>query len=207
MSNEPTYVALGDSTGAGVGALSGGGYPERLLHRLHGLHPGLRLLNLSRSGATTSDVLAGQVPHALRTRPRLITLGIGINDVGMQLPADAFALTLEGIVTSLRKLKAPIAITNLPDLAISPAVQHLASQTFYERRLQQFNEHIEATAARHTLALIDLWTLSRTALADRPELFCGDGFHPSAEGYESWAELMWPSVEPLLGAGGAAAGI
>lgn len=198
MPIELTYVALGDSTGAGVGARTGGGYPDRLLRRLHGVLPGLRLQNLSQSGATSSDVLATQVPRALRTRPRLITIGIGINDVGMQLPDDAFALTLEGIVTSLHRLQAPIVVTNLPDLAIAPAVQRLVPQAFYEQRIQVFNEHIEATAARHHLTLIDLWTLSRTVLPGRPDLFCPDGFHPSAEGYDAWADLMWPAVEPLV---------
>ncbi|HET9754609.1 MAG TPA: SGNH/GDSL hydrolase family protein, partial [Myxococcales bacterium] len=86
---DPLYLALGDSTAAGVGARSGGGYPERLVARLQ---QRLRLINLGESGATTADVLETQVPRALLTRPRLITLCIGINDVGLQLPDDAFAL-------------------------------------------------------------------------------------------------------------------
>jgi hypothetical protein len=35
------YVALGDSTGLGVGARTAGGYPERLLRRLRPAHPRL----------------------------------------------------------------------------------------------------------------------------------------------------------------------
>ena len=29
-------------------------------------------------------------------------------------------------------------------------------------------------------------------------LFSPDGFHPSAEGYEEWAEQVWPAVQALL---------
>jgi lysophospholipase L1-like esterase len=195
---EQTYVALGDSTGVGVGAHSGGGYPDRLLRRLHSRHPGLQLVNLCESGATSSDVLQDQVPRALRTIPRLITIGVGINDVGMQQPDDAFALNLEEIVSALTKLDAPIAVTNLPDLALAPAVARLVPVHLYEQRLQVFNEHIESTAARHNLTLIDLWSLSRASAPGRPELFSEDGFHPSGDGYEQWADLMWPAIESLL---------
>ena len=201
ITEESFYVALGDSTGVGVGARTGGGYPDRLLRRLSARHPGLRLLNLCESGATSSDVVQDQVPRALQTRPRLITIGVGINDVGMQQPDEAFAINLEEIVNPLRKLGAPIVVVNLPDLSLAPAVAKLVPQSFYERRLQVFNEHIESTVARHHLSLVDLWKLSRRAFAGRQGLFAADGFHPSAEGYEAWAELMLPVLENVLAAG------
>ena len=198
MVNEPVYLALGDSTGVGVGARSGGGYPDRLLRLLRPEHPGLRLVNHCQSGATSADLIASQLPLALRTRPRLVTIGIGINDLGLQLPDESFALNLEEIAVSLQKLGAPIAIANLPDLALSPAVARLVPQRIYRRRIEMFNEHVTATAARHALALVDLYSLSQELLPGRPELWSSDGFHPSAEGYDQWAELMLPSVAPLL---------
>ena len=203
MEREPLYVALGDSTGTGVGAQSGGGYPERLVRLLRSR---LRLLNLCRSGATSADVLTDQLPRALRARPRLITLGIGINDLGLQLPDESFALNLEEIAVGLRKLGAPIVILNLPDLALSPAVARLVPRLLYEKRIEMFNEHVTATAARHDLTLIDLYALSREIVPGRPELFSPDGYHPSALGYDEWARRMAPAVEQLLGVGVAATG-
>ena len=198
MSAELLYLALGDSTAKGVGAVSGGGYPDRLLTKLRPAYPRLKLLNVGQSGATTSDLMADQVPRALLTRPRLITLGIGINDVGLQIPDDAFALNLEEIVVSLRKLDAPIAVTNIPDLSLAPAVAGLVPRSVYERRIELFNEHVTATAARHGLALVDLFAWSREALPQRPEMFSPDGFHPSALGYDVWAQRMLPQVIALL---------
>ena len=195
---ELLYVALGDSTAVGVGAETGGGYPERLTARLRGAYSALKLLNLGASGAMTSDLLALQVPRALRTRPRLVSVGIGINDVGLQLPDDAFALNLEEIVVPLRRLGAPTVITNIPDLALSPAVARLVPPSFYERRIELFNEHITATAGRHKLSLVDLYGWSRQAMSRRPELFSTDGFHPSAVGYDVWAERMFPAALALL---------
>jgi len=200
---ERLYLALGDSTGVGVGAASGGGYPERLVRLLP---VKLQLLNLCRSGATSADLLADQLPRALRTKPRLITLGIGINDLGLQVPDEAFALNLENIVVGLGKLRAPTAILNLPDLALSPAVARLVPRSLYEKRIEMFNDHVTATAARHGLELIDLYALSREILPDRPELYSPDGFHPSALGYDEWARRMAPAVERMIGVGVAATG-
>ena len=53
------YVALGDSTGAGVGARQGG-YVARIFKRLLERRPGSKLSNLCVSGATTADLLRGQ---------------------------------------------------------------------------------------------------------------------------------------------------
>jgi lysophospholipase L1-like esterase len=65
----------------------------------------------------------------------------------------------------------------------------------YEKRIEMFNVHVEATAARHGLALIDLFSLTREIGG---EMFSADGFHPSGEGYEAWAEQMETVIEPLL---------
>jgi lysophospholipase L1-like esterase len=54
------YVALGDSTGAGVGARDGG-YVLRLFKRIEEQRPGSKLVNLCVSGATTTDVLREQL--------------------------------------------------------------------------------------------------------------------------------------------------
>jgi lysophospholipase L1-like esterase len=180
----------------GVGASHGGGYPDRLLRRLLAAHPGARLVNLCESGARTADVREDQVPRALRTTPRLITLGIGINDVGLANPEEAFAVNLEEIAGPLATLAAPVVIVNIPDLALAP-VAALVDRARYERRIEMFNEHIEATAARHRFFLADLFAASQR-LRGMPGLFAPDGFHPSAAGYEEWTEAMWTTVEAAI---------
>jgi acyl-CoA thioesterase-1 len=190
------YLALGDSTGVGVGAASGGGYPHRLLRMLS--RADLRLMNLCRSGATSADVLSEQLPRALKEKPQVATIGIGINDVGLQVPDEAFALNLEEIVGPLKARCPRILIANLPDLALAPAVAAVVPRAIYENRLEMFNEHIAATAARHGLTLVDLYTFSKNALPGRTDIFSPDGFHPSATGYEEWATYMLPALRRLL---------
>ena len=68
QTNAPVvYVALGDSTGVGVGARRGGGYVARLFERIERVRPGSRVVNLCVSGARTDDALRGQVPPPPRS--------------------------------------------------------------------------------------------------------------------------------------------
>lgn len=200
---EPIYLAFGDSTGVGVGARSGGGYPDRLLRLLRPGHPGLKLVNLCESGATSADLIANQLPRA-GGRPRLVTVGIGINDLGLQVPDDAFALNLEELAVALRRLGAPVLIANLPDLALAPAVAALVPQALYRKRIEMFNEHVTATAARHRFTLVDLYAPGREAPPDRGALWSEDGFHPAAGGYQEWARRMLPAAAALLREGAGA---
>ncbi|GAC1607038.1 MAG: hypothetical protein NVS4B10_21880 [Myxococcales bacterium] len=197
------YVALGDSTGVGLGAREGGGYVDRLAVRLARSVSGLLLENLCRSGATTGDVLAGQVPRLRRLSPALITLAAGINDVVRGQPDEAFAHNLEEIAVLLARCGAPVVLANIPDLALSPVAVGVP-RALYENRIEVFNEHAYATARRHGFTFVDLFEMSRASLPGHPELFCPDGFHPSAEGYEQWAELLWPAVRGHLAGRGAA---
>ena len=75
------YVALGDSTGAGVGAREGG-YVARLFTRIEERRPGSKLSNLCVSGATTADVVSAQLEQCVALNPDFVTVGIGINDIG-----------------------------------------------------------------------------------------------------------------------------
>src|SRR5688500_11336764 len=75
------YVALGDSTGAGVGARNGG-YVARLFSRIEAVRSGSTLTNLCVSGATSADVLNRQLERGVAANPNLVTLGIGINEIG-----------------------------------------------------------------------------------------------------------------------------
>jgi lysophospholipase L1-like esterase len=66
------------------------------------------------------------------------------------------------------------------------------------RRIQLFNERIEAIARRYELRMVDTYAETHRVIPSHPEFFSEDGFHPSAEGYEYWAEAMWPTVKAAI---------
>ncbi|MGI9104936.1 MAG: SGNH/GDSL hydrolase family protein [Pyrinomonadaceae bacterium] len=193
------YVAFGDSTGVGVGARRGGGYVARLFERIKRVRgDAASLKNYCTSGAETADVLSRQIARLDATRPTLITLGIGINDVSHGIPAGQFAHNYEEIVTRLKsRTDAPIVVTNIPDISSAPRVP-VFFHAEVQRRIQLFNSHIADIARRHELLLVDAYDMSREVIPAHPEFFSSDGFHPSEEGYEYWAKMMWSAVKSAI---------
>jgi acyl-CoA thioesterase-1 len=200
VKGEPVvYVALGDSTGVGVGARQGGGYVARLFERIERVRPGSRLVNLCVSGATTGDVLRAQVGRVGDARPTLVTVGIGINDLTRQYAPELFGRNFEEIVTRIRQQTgAAVVVSNLPDISHAPAVPAFLREEA-RRRILLFNERTAGAAARHRLHLADSFEKSAAVIPKHPEFFSPDGFHPSDEGYEFWAFEMWPVVKRALG--------
>ena len=193
------YVALGDSTGVGMGARKGGGYVARLFERIERVRPGSRVVNLCMSGARTDDALRGQVARVAALHPTLVTVGIGINDVTNNVPFERFAANYEQIITRLRAATdAPIVATNIPDISPAPAVPEFA-RAEAARRIALFNERIAQIAAQQQITLVDAYDMSREIIPAHPEFFSADGFHPSDEGYEYWAKMMWPAVKTAIG--------
>lgn len=164
------YVALGDSTGAGVGAKNGG-YVARLFQRIERERPNSRLTNLCVSGATTSDVLRAQLGAGLDARPNFVTIGIGINDVGRGVPEETFARNFEEILTRVKKeTGATIVVTNLPDISLAPAVPASLRATV-QARVAAFNARIKEIAGRHGAHLFEAYETTREIIPAHPEFF------------------------------------
>lgn len=197
------YVALGDSTAVGTGANTDGGYPERLFQRLKSSGVNAGILNLGRQGATSRDVVQLQIPKALSTAPSLVTLGVGTNDLWRMVPVGSFQMNLKLIADALAKANIPVVVPNIVDLSLAPiaglidALLHIPRQQFL-RRLDEMNSMIGLLSRRPNFQVVDLCSVSREDLPQHPEYFCPDGFHPSAAGYDRWAEIMWPAVERIV---------
>lgn len=195
------YVALGDSTGSGVGARNGG-YVARLFTRLSQHRPGSELANFCESGATTEDVWRRQLQSGVQKSPDLVTLGIGINDIGHGFTIEQFAKIYDEILTTLKqKTRAKIVVTNIPDISSAPRIP-ASVRAEYQREIERFNQRLEEIARGHEVTIFDIFTITRRELPSHSEYFSSDGFHPSDEGYELWAEQMWPTVAMVIGATG-----
>ena len=192
------YVALGDSTGAGIGARDGG-YVVRLFKNIEERRPGSKLNNLCVSGADTDDVVRAQLDQAVTMNPDLVTVGIGINDIGHGLTLEQFSRNYEQILSTLKaKTNARIVVTNLPDISSAPRIPGPARNE-YQRQIIQFSQRLEEIAARYGVTVFDIYTITTEELASHPEYFSSDGFHPSDAGYEMWAQHMWPTIAQVMG--------
>jgi lysophospholipase L1-like esterase len=192
------YLALGDSTGVGVGARQGG-YVVRIFNRILAERTGSKLTNLCVSGATTSDVLEAQLDRGIASHPNLVTLGIGINDIGHGVGIEQFARNYEKIISTLKnQTQARIVITNIPDISSAPRIPEFA-RAEYQQAIIAFNQRLETIAARYQVTVFDVHSTTREHLPAHPEFFSNDGFHPSDAGYELWAAEMWPVIAEVIG--------
>jgi lysophospholipase L1-like esterase len=82
-------------------------------------------------------------------------------------------------------------------MALAP-VAKLVPSALYEGRIEPFNAAMAEVARAHGLHLVDLYTASKEMIPRSPHFFSHDGFHPSDEGYEEWADLMLPTVRTLV---------
>jgi acyl-CoA thioesterase I len=192
-----TYVALGDSTAVGIGGTRGG-YVSVLFRKLQEMRPGSKLHNYSASGSTTVDV-SRQIEKTVAAKPQLVTISVGVNDIGRGVSAERFAANYDEILVRLTsETNAIVVISNIPDLSSSRHVPPpLRSQM--QATIQQFNARLGEVANKRAVLLFDIYQLTHEELVRHPEYFSRDGFHPSDAGYDLWAEKMWPVVAAALG--------
>ena len=174
------YVALGDSTGVGVGAQRWRLCRASLCADQR-VACGFASHQPVRERRNHRGCLRGQVGPALTARPTLVTLGIGINDVGRGVSVERFARNYEEIVTRLRaKTNAPIVVTNCrTSRSLRPSPSHCAA------RLAGASRSSTSTSKRspkHGLLVVDAYTATHELIPQHPEFFSTDGFHPSDDG-------------------------
>jgi acyl-CoA thioesterase-1 len=180
---ERVIVAFGDSLTAGLGVPAEQAYPARLAARLRAEGYAYRVVNAGVSGDTTAGGLR-RVEWALRFKPEIVILELGIND-GMrgQEPASVQA-NLDRLVERFQRAGARVLIAGmrLPPNYGGPYGE-------------EFRRIFEAVARRRGAALMPFFL---DGVGGSPRLNQPDGLHPTAEGYRVIVERLWPYLRPLL---------
>jgi acyl-CoA thioesterase I len=188
-----TYVALGASDSAGVGANvpDQESWPAVLQRKLPA---GSRLVNLGVSGSLLRQALGQQLPVALDSDPDLVTVWLAVNDYAARVPLERYAADLEALLGELRaKTDARVLVGNIPDLGALPSAGR-----FDLRDVDRWNAAIDEVAHRHGATVVDLKTTWRE-VREHPEYISSDGFHPSTSGYQRLADVFYATAAPALG--------
>ena len=164
----PLWVVLGDSTAQGIGAPSWEeGYVGQLRRALEdGSARSWRVVNLSKSGARTDDVLDRQLPALAGMDADLVTCAIGANDIVRRVP---------GLEDRMRQIMA-----RLPERAIIATLP----QGLGPERTQAVNQVIRTEAPAAGLVVADVWARTGPPWHGK---YAEDRFHPGALGYADWA--------------------
>ena len=181
----PRGVVLGDSTAQGIGAPA---WEEGYVGQLHralneGAERPWRVVNLSRAGARTADVLDRQLPAlhglGLDRKPDLGTCAIGANDIVRRSPREV-------LLDRLRRIMA-----GLPDRAVIATIP----QGLSPERSEAANRVIRDEAPAAGLVVADVWAATGPPWHGK---VAADRFHPGALGYADWAAAFADALPAAL---------
>lgn len=171
----PLWLVLGDSAAQAVGASSHqSGYVGVVLARLCAAdgRP-WRVVNLSRSGARTREVVDVQWPAGREllsgVAPELVTAMVGGNDA-LHTRSARWRRDVDDLCAALP----------------SGAVVATVARGVMERRSRRINEHLKVRAGGSGLRVADLWACTGAPYAG----LYADGFHPNDAGYLQWADAL-----------------
>lgn len=188
-----TYVAIGASDSAGVGAAvpDQESWPAVLQRKLPA---GSRLINLGISGSLLHQAVDQQLPIALDSNPDLVTVWLAVNDYAAHVALEQYVADLESTLAQLReRTSATVLVGNIPDMRSLPSAGR-----FDLRDVDRWNSAIDDVAQRHDVTVVDLRSTWRE-VADHPEYISSDGFHPSTLGYQRLATVFYASAASALG--------
>jgi len=180
----PVLVAMGDSLAQAIGASS----PERgfvtaAAEQLSSrLGRDVAVLNLSRSGATISDVHVQQLPAlvAAGVTPLAVLVMVGSNDLVRAVgPSNAVRDHKALLEDLLESVDAPLVIGTVPSGGS-------ASARMLNRRIRDAAEELD-------FSLADV----ARALSSWKGMAAADGFHPNDAGYRAWIESFVGAVAEL----------
>jgi acyl-CoA thioesterase I len=169
-------VAFGDSLTAGLGVPVEQTYPARLGERLKREGYDYRVVNAGVSGDTTAGGVR-RVDWALRLKPEIVILELGVND-------------------ALRGQKLAGVRANLDQMISRFLVAGMRLPPNYgDRYAEDFHRLYGEVARAHRAAIMPFFLDGVGAI---PRLNQADGIHPTAEGYAIVVDRLWPYLVPLL---------
>jgi len=183
----PLVLAFGDSLYVGYGVLPQQSLPAVLERELKERGVTATVRNAGVSGDTTAGgrQRLAYTLDGLKTKPDLVLLGLGGNDMLRGLPPKETEANLRAIMAELKRRDIPVVLTGMiaaPNLGRDFGAQFNA---IYPKLAKEFG------AALYPFILEGVVT--------DPGLMQADRIHPKAEGIERIADRVAPLVADRLG--------
>jgi lysophospholipase L1-like esterase len=197
-SSQITYVAIGASDTFGIGTSDPymENWPTDLANKLN---QRVHLINLGIPEITLHDALSLELPVALDSRPELVTIWLGVNDIADKVPVSSYSHDLDLMLTRIESHapSAHILIANIPDLTLLPYFASYNEQGL-NNIINAYNATIAREAQLHHVILVNL-SQQNYNLREHPEYISNDGLHPTDLGYSQIAELFYKTLQQSQG--------
>jgi len=194
MSQNLIYVALGDSLTSGMGlAKYEESFPYLLAKDYGGDKVKITLKNFSYPGYRTDDLIKDLLTPAIESKPQIITLLIGVNDIHGFYGQEKFNKNYQVILERLTKeTKAKIYLISIPDIGAS--VFMLPFNYYFSQQTAEFNNIIKQLAEIYGVKYIDI-SGPTEILEKTAGFYAADKFHPSALGQASWEKIIFSEIK------------
>lgn len=180
-----TILFFGDSITAGYGIDSEDAFPALIQSKLDSLNYNYRAVNAGLSGETSAGGLR-RVDWVLQQSVDIFVLELGGND-GLRGvdPADT-KKNLQGIIDIVREKNSNITLI-LSGMEAPPNM----GQDYTDAFRQVYIELAQENDLQFIPFILE-------GVAGNPELNLPDGIHPTEEGHQIVADLVWETLYPLL---------
>jgi acyl-CoA thioesterase-1 len=185
----PLIWAFGDSLTAGYGLPPTEGFPAQLQAALRQAGVAATVRNGGVSGDTTAQGKA-RLRWGLRglgTKPDLVIVAFGGNDMLRGLPPQAAEANLAAILTELESRHIPVLLLGMR-----------AAPNLGEAYRRQFDGLYARLAKTHRATLYPFFL---DGIVGQRALFQADGIHPNAAGVRRVVVRMLPTVRRVLASG------
>jgi len=154
----------------------------------------MMLKNFSYPGARTDDLIKNLLSPAIESVPDIVTLLIGTNDMHGYTTDKAFKDNYEYILKRLTtETKAQIYTISIPFIGASNMMLPGYSN-YFDNKTMEYNKIIKELADKHQVHYIDIASPTREMLKKDGAHYSRDSFHPSAVGYQQWAQIIYANI-------------
>ena len=188
-------IALGSSSTEGTGASTRlAAYPERFDREMDRLYPGkdFQVVNLGKGGELAEHMIVRLQRDVIPQRPALVLWQTGVNDVISGVDLEAFRLTLEAGIASLKAANIAVVLIDPQFYPRSTTVPH------YEKYVSTMH----AVAQAHRIPVFRRYAIMKHLIASGQhsvdKFFWRDKFHLNDVSYGCLAELMAAAVKERL---------
>lgn len=179
----PRVVFLGDSLTAGLGLPADEAYPALIQRKIDEEHLGYEVVNAGVSGDTTAGGLR-RLDWVLNGDVQVLVVALGANDGLRGLPPTEMKRNLSTIVATARKKGIGVVMAGM-EAPPNVGPEYTAS----------FRRVYRDIAKEQEVPLIPFLLQDVAGVA---ALNQADGIHPNEEGARRVAEMVWPTLKPLL---------
>lgn len=174
LANDAQVVALGDSLTYGYGATPQTAYPTVLDDM-----SSWQVINAGVNGDTSADVLA-RLDDIIATKPDLVLLGVGGNDVLQRVQPATTKANITQIVQKLKAANIRVVLIAEPHFSSSALFGRASDNPLYE----------EIADSEDVPLFADGWS---NILSD--DSLKSDQIHANAQGYQQFAENLYEFLQ------------